>query len=1370
MKKLCVFVSCMLCMATFHGRLVAQSLPSVVNVTTPEVTAFKHDFEVPVSLYSGVPNISIPLYEIKMNGVSVPITLNYHAGGIRADQEATWVGLGWSLDYGGMISRKIKGAPDEDFFIRAANTSDDIDHFNQLPLSSGNFQTDLDTRMNYIKSAKNNSRDYMPDEFYFSALGYSGKCMFNQNQNKFILFPHEDISIRQFKSGLIPLYSWNVILPNGISVDFGKDAYTAQNTNIKNIKSSWQIKTIRGLYKDSLTYEYEPFTYETYQLSGVSSTYYAAFAGAPAVPTPQSAQASFPKVVNTDSRLMRITFPGGTVEFEVVDRLDMAGKALRNVIVKNEAGKVLRKITLLTSYFVGSKFDMLPSQNSIVASKLGPDTYRYNRLRLDGLEIYDTNNIAIQRYNFDYYTNSDLPSKYNFSQDHWGYYNGAANTAAGSFIPNIGYGGGNRAVDTAYSQLFSLKNIKYPEGGQTRFSYEGNTAQISTAPKELLQQYQDKNIPTITQALTASGWSRRGYGTPPDSTGTTGEVFYIKRFTVPVNALMPPGYGLEFYTNYGISDLEKYTPYSADNCEFRLSRVNSNGSKELIRSFNTTEVNPKSDGTYQRNGQLNSYLALLPGNYEMQVRLMYLNNIGSPAENQPFNLWCYVRYRQPDANKPELFVGGLRVKKIEYLDSDGTLKKSKQFRYVNPNYPATPNLTSGRVVSLPSYFKRGYQMIWNGNQVTGSNVSITFSSNSVLPLETTSGSYAGYEYVDEIDVDGSGNEMKTSYQYSFNPPYFYNLSYPFMSLRAYEPKEWTNGKMLYKKFYKGNNIIKQEDYTYYDWSPHLSNLDDEEYVQEINTDLISQAYLATADGYTAPYDFYDGSPSITTIYDAHFGQNECINFTYGAGTSSYSPSVAGVPVWTCNPMSIQVPYFKHYSGFDKLKRKVITSFEGSNALITEENYSYNKTPVLYQLSQSYSLTSKGDTLKTKFKYPTDSTSLTVYDKMVKRHILTPVIEQANYKNSQVLSLSNIIYKQWPADTSVLAPEREISKIGTGPYFAKVKYIDYDAKGNILGASRESGAVTAYLWAYKKRYPVASVNNAAIKDVYYEGFEEWTGSGLSTENDAKTGKFSRTSGLSQTLTGLTPGKYTLTYWRKSGGNWSYNLTDNIQVNGSYTITLTGQVDEIRFYPKDALITTYTYEPHIGITSITDPKGEVSFYEYDEFNRLKNIKDAEGNILKNYCYNYAGQQTGCPIITTLSQNVPVTYQNWTGTTAKVNQLKVKDAGGTVLYTFSTTNLQAGVTIPRGTYTFEFSMPTTEWIMLGVTLTDPVYLETYNNGSTTYTLSNVDLSNTTSVNINLWNAYARSAGATGNGEMPVESQETTNEGADVKTEGGN
>ncbi|QMU63853.1 MAG: hypothetical protein GKR88_05810 [Flavobacteriaceae bacterium] len=60
----------------------------------------------------------------------------------------------------------------------------------------------------------------------------------------------------------------------------------------------------------------------------------------------------------------------------------------------------------------------------------------------------------------------------------------------------------------------------------------------------------------------------------------------------------------------------------------------------------------------------------------------------------------------------------------------------------------------------------------------------------------------------------------------------------------------------------------------------------------------------------------------------------------------------------------------------------------------------------------------------------------------------------------------------------------------------------------------------------------------------------------------------------------------------------------------------------YFPNlvNAQITTYTYDPLIGITSMTDARGETLYYTYGTFNRLEYIKDTQGNILSKNQYHY------------------------------------------------------------------------------------------------------------------------------------------------------
>jgi hypothetical protein len=83
--------------------------------------AFNRNIETPVSYFTGIPSINIPLYVIRTKDFTLPITLNYVGGCIKVEEEATWVGLGWKLNYGGTISRKQRGLYDEQVFMRPNN-------------------------------------------------------------------------------------------------------------------------------------------------------------------------------------------------------------------------------------------------------------------------------------------------------------------------------------------------------------------------------------------------------------------------------------------------------------------------------------------------------------------------------------------------------------------------------------------------------------------------------------------------------------------------------------------------------------------------------------------------------------------------------------------------------------------------------------------------------------------------------------------------------------------------------------------------------------------------------------------------------------------------------------------------------------------------------------------------------------------------------------------------------------------------------------------------------------------------------------------------------------------------------------------------
>lgn len=87
-------------------------LPGDKLFAAPDVAAFHKINFMPVNLYTGRVDITIPIFEIKTGNISVPISLSYNTGGVKVDDEASSVGLGWNLNAGGSIMRIVKDIED----------------------------------------------------------------------------------------------------------------------------------------------------------------------------------------------------------------------------------------------------------------------------------------------------------------------------------------------------------------------------------------------------------------------------------------------------------------------------------------------------------------------------------------------------------------------------------------------------------------------------------------------------------------------------------------------------------------------------------------------------------------------------------------------------------------------------------------------------------------------------------------------------------------------------------------------------------------------------------------------------------------------------------------------------------------------------------------------------------------------------------------------------------------------------------------------------------------------------------------------------------------------------------------------------------
>lgn len=68
---------------------------------------------VSMDLYTGINNVNIPIYDYSIDGLDLGVSVSYNTQGIKVDQTASSVGLGWSLNANSYITREVHGIEDE---------------------------------------------------------------------------------------------------------------------------------------------------------------------------------------------------------------------------------------------------------------------------------------------------------------------------------------------------------------------------------------------------------------------------------------------------------------------------------------------------------------------------------------------------------------------------------------------------------------------------------------------------------------------------------------------------------------------------------------------------------------------------------------------------------------------------------------------------------------------------------------------------------------------------------------------------------------------------------------------------------------------------------------------------------------------------------------------------------------------------------------------------------------------------------------------------------------------------------------------------------------------------------------------------------
>lgn len=475
---------------------------------SPEAAELGKYGNVPVSLFTGTPTVSIPLVELKGNFLALPVSLSYNHTGLKPEEIAPWTGLGWALNAGGVITRSVMGDPDVD-----AN-------YYKTPSPLTSVPTDEYERQLYYEQIRLHLEEPQPDVYYYNFMGYTGKFFISPenvvvNKNKsylkivkdfpgaeanFVITDEQGIQYEfsaQERATMTP-YDDEAGGPSPIPREYISAWYLTKVTapnGLEQLEFEYYSPTIpQSMYNLSLTRGSLTLTKKEYEV-------YVTFDTPPdtlrlnnwqTLPLEGQVYNNKIPVIGAHKRfikkatLIKNNVTVGYVDFESdADTRQDLGDA------DFDGERVLKKIKL---YSVANSINKLVKEFAMSYAYFGStqsEALGYRRLMLKTVQEMSTNSANTPHkspYTFIYYGETELmPERYSAGLDHWGFYNGQTNTIGGipTLIPSVPVTtlpyetglqgmGANRESQAEFGTLTVMARIDYPTGGYTTFEYEGN--------------------------------------------------------------------------------------------------------------------------------------------------------------------------------------------------------------------------------------------------------------------------------------------------------------------------------------------------------------------------------------------------------------------------------------------------------------------------------------------------------------------------------------------------------------------------------------------------------------------------------------------------------------------------------------------------------------------------------------------------------------------------------------------------------------------------------------------------------------------------------------------------------------------------------
>ncbi|MDE7345749.1 MAG: hypothetical protein K2N48_03295 [Muribaculaceae bacterium] len=459
-----------------------SSLLQGIIPPSPQAAALARYAEYPVSHTTGIPDISIPLYEIRMGELSFPISISYHSSGARPDEIPTCVGLGWTLNAGGAITRTILGGPDIEVSDEAIGDYRYYDRNNVDALIS---QIKTNRGNGHLRELTNplHTRDSEADRFCFNAGGHTGVFRYSYKEKEYVCLDGSSCIVSSYGHGKESYF--NMICPDNTVYEFKIHEKTGIDPDETDpfFTTSWYVSCIytpygevKFKYLDTSDRFYVNHNSNIFRsgfyprveeiMQNVSYLTYYEFAI-------KGNEIKGPNMYYDQKHVSSIEWNGNRIEFEYAPgNADDLNLRLKRMTVTTSSGDIVKTVDF----------------GNDVPWKTG--TSRGRRM------LRSLTDSQAGTYTFSYDTGKTLPPMFKEGNpstctDSWGYYNGGSGSVLsrdlaewlaydendsiqplGKLWSNKSWRDRNPKLE--YAKLGILDKIVFPTGGSVTYRYELN--------------------------------------------------------------------------------------------------------------------------------------------------------------------------------------------------------------------------------------------------------------------------------------------------------------------------------------------------------------------------------------------------------------------------------------------------------------------------------------------------------------------------------------------------------------------------------------------------------------------------------------------------------------------------------------------------------------------------------------------------------------------------------------------------------------------------------------------------------------------------------------------------------------------------------